>query len=74
MGKWQHIDTAPKDGRPVWARGFNHGNPSAGVHAGYVYWDEELQWVWSGCQSGNRAVYVREWLDTEPLAKANGRR
>lgn len=58
---WQSIETAPKDGRPVWARGYNRGNRSAGMHTGFVYWDGE-EWMWGGHLSGNHAIYVHEWL------------
>lgn len=49
MSKWQPLENAPKDGSPVWARGFEFGNKDSGVIAGWIYWNEDAgAWVWAG--------------------------
>ncbi|OGT59730.1 MAG: hypothetical protein A3E01_04515 [Gammaproteobacteria bacterium RIFCSPHIGHO2_12_FULL_63_22] len=36
---WLPIDDAPKDGRPVWARGNNFGDAAQGQHFTWAYWN-----------------------------------
>lgn len=63
---WKPMDTAPKDGRPVWARGNNHGDPSWGQHCAWVYWDDG---EWAGPLHGEeteRFTFLAEWLDVAP--------
>ena len=37
---WVPITAAPKDGRPVWARGINGGDIRNGFHYALVSWNE----------------------------------
>ncbi len=37
---WVSISEAPKDGRPVWARGLNGGSVLNGYHYALVYWHD----------------------------------
>lgn len=37
---WKPIDDAPKDGRPIWARGYNGGSILGGYHYAVVAWYE----------------------------------
>lgn len=60
---WKPIDTAPKDGRPVWVRGDNWGEPGKGVHCCWAWWDEqEGDWIEEGADA-LRLKYLKEWLD-----------
>jgi len=61
---WEPIESAPKDGSPVWARGHNWGNPNNAHHCGWVFFDSGT-WLWAGPDSGE-ATHIDEWL---PAAK-----
>ena len=51
MSEWQPIETAPKDGMPVWVRGWDWGKPGTSHHAGFAYWNDG-RWVWGGPDGG----------------------
>lgn len=36
---WQPIESAPKDGRPVWVRGMDFGKPEGLVHTAWATFD-----------------------------------
>lgn len=61
---WQPIESAPKDGSPVWARGHNWGNPSNARHYGWVFFCDGA-WLWAE-PDGGEATHIDEWL---PAAK-----
>lgn len=61
MSEWQPIETAPKDGMPVWVRGWDWGKPGTSHHAGFAYWDDG-RWVWYG-PDGGTATYLVEWRE-----------
>lgn len=39
MSEWQPIDSAPKDGRPVWVKGADWGDTDRGWHCIWAWWD-----------------------------------
>jgi len=42
--KWEPLDTAPKDGRPVWVKGYNYNDPTKGIHCTWAWFNGE-GWV-----------------------------
>lgn len=60
---WKPIETAPRDGGPIWARGRDWGERNNDTHAGFVWWNGRA-WVWAGHISNNLAIYVTEWLES----------
>ena len=66
MSKWRKIETAPKDGTPIWVRGFDFGNPKGQKHYGWVHWDGE-RWLWAGCTDGI-ASHITHWLPLTALS------
>ncbi len=63
MANWRPIDSAPKDGRPVWARGNNWGDPSKGRHCQWAYWDG-ADWIAAGVD-GATLTYLIEWMEND---------
>lgn len=63
---WKPIDTAPKDGRPVWVRGWDWGNENKERHYGWVFWDDRVdEWRegFSGENTrGSMMQYLTDWL------------
>jgi hypothetical protein len=35
---WQPMDTAPKNGMPIWVRGHDHGLPDGDMHCTIAWW------------------------------------
>ena len=64
---WKPIDTAPKDGRPVWVRGHNWGDPEKGQYRCWAYWigGAWLEATASGTPS--TLLYLVEWLPESPM-------
>ena len=60
---WLPIAVAPKDGRPVWARGHNFGDPSRGLHQTWVWWDGSA-WRDTNVQEPSHMIHLFEWLPT----------
>lgn len=59
---WKPITGAPRDGRPIWARGWNFGKQDKGSHYGWVYFDEaEQNWMWAGGES--LATHLTDYLE-----------
>lgn len=58
---WQPIDTAPKDGGPVWAKGENYGDSiNYGHHCCWAYWDGKY---WRGAEIEQPILkYLTEWM------------
>lgn len=55
--------TAPKDGRPVWARGNNFNDPAQGQHSAWVYWNGVAwQGPMFGGVDGDTFLYLTEWM------------
>jgi|GEM_PF-5340035 len=61
--EWQPIETAPKDGRPVWAKGNNWGKTDAGEHFCWVYWDGD-SWQSQSCSDhgSSTMLYLVAWM------------
>ena len=67
MSEWQPIETAPKDGRPVWVRGNDWGEDAGPNHYGWAYFDSG-KWMWPApVAEGGEAAYLTHWM---PLPKA----
>ncbi len=56
---WKPIDTAPKNGGPVWVRGNNNGKPEHGHHHTWAYWDGEH---WIDAAGGETLTFLVEWM------------
>lgn len=63
--EWQPIGSAPKDGRPVWVKGDNYGNPMEGQHCCWAWWDGH-SWREAGHED-SELTFLVSWL---PLASA----
>jgi hypothetical protein len=62
MSEWKPIETAPKDGRPVWVKGNNKGDESYGQHYAWAYWDGSC-WINVGSdECWGALTYLIEWL------------
>ena len=75
MSEWQPIETAPKDGRPVWVRGNDWGEDAGPNHYGWAYFDSG-KWMWPApVAEGGEATYLTHWLPTQEstYALAQGR-
>ena len=66
MSDWQPIETAPKDGRPVWVRGNDWGEDAGPNHYGWAYFDSG-KWMWPApvAEGGGEATYLTHWLPTQ---------
>lgn len=65
---WKPIDTAPRDGRPIWVRGWNWGNESQGRHYSWAYWNG-TDWQAAGAEASH-LKYLTDWLP--PVDKSGG--
>lgn len=61
MGTWKPIDTAPKDQRPVWARGHDYGDRDRDLHYGWVYFHPKKKCWWWADANSVKALHVTEW-------------
>lgn len=67
---WQPMSSAPKDGSPVWARGWDWGKPNTTRHSGWVFWNDG-NWCWAGDET-NHATHLTDYLPTPPAAAMEG--
>lgn len=60
---WKDIKHAPKvvGGYPLWVKGNDFGNPMAGEHYGWVYWDG-LNWIASN-SGGAKMLHLTHYMD-----------
>jgi hypothetical protein len=58
---WELIDTAPKDGSPVWARGWDWGKSDSTRHYGWVFWGGDGGWFWAG-EGDSTAEHLTDWM------------
>jgi len=68
MTDWKSINDAPKDGRPVWARGYNGGSILNGYHYALVYWHEDerlpVNGWWTTAPVMEHMEFLVEYLPT----------
>ena len=60
---WASMQLAPRDGRPIWAKGFNFGDTSGsrGTHCTWAYWDGTA-WKEAGSASQVRLEHLFEYM------------
>lgn len=58
--EWLPIDSAPKDGRPVWIRFHAWGDKAQPMHATWAWWNGDV-FEEAGTQ-GSWLIYAIEWL------------
>lgn len=69
MAEWRTIESAPKDGSPVWARGWDWGKPGTTRHVGWVYWNGD-QWAWSsGSSEPSFATHLTDWMPSDSRSR-----
>lgn len=60
---WQPIETAPKDGGPVWVRGTNYGDQSKGLHACWGWFDgDDWRSVDFSENGQSKLMYLTGWM------------
>jgi hypothetical protein len=67
--KWLPIDTAPKDGRPVWVRGNNWGDPANGIHCGWGWWNGSNWTDANMSEPGGLLTHLTDWLNMSEAAQ-----
>lgn len=60
MKYWESIETAPQDGSPVWARGWDWGREGTQRHYCWAYWEGD-EWKASG-PDGMLLTHLEEWM------------
>ena len=70
MSSWVSIDQAPKDGSPIWARGWDWGKPDTTRHYGWFYWEEPTDdltgWKALDCSYG---AYLTDFMPAAFVAQ-----
>jgi hypothetical protein len=70
MADWKSMATAPQDGSPVWAEGYNFGDPLNGTHRCWAYWcDEQQSWMSADFEPSKLSYLVR-WLPSPTQGEA----
>ena len=57
------IDSAPKDGRPVWVIGWNYGDETRGEHRTWAYWYGG-HWREAGAEE-SKLLFLVYWMPME---------
>ena len=60
--RWEPIETAPRDGRPVWVEGHNWGDPDCGIHRNWAWWDGS-GWREAGGEGMVHLKYLTRWFN-----------
>lgn len=71
MTPWKTIETAPKDGSPIWARGYDYGEKKNAMHYCWAWFDGK-SWRASTMTPEGQAVlsYLVEWVSLSDLCQA----
>lgn len=60
--EWKSIESAPKDGRPVWVKGNDFGEEKARKHCLWAYWDVNSD-VWREASvEASILLYLTHWM------------
>ena len=74
---WKPIDSAPKDSRPLWVRGWDWGKPDTHRHYGFAHWNGD-GWYWAvSGETTSKASHITDWWDgpigsAQPKATGTG--
>lgn len=60
--EWQTIESAPRDGRPVWVTGWNFGKVDGERHYCWAYWHGD-QWN-SADAEPSHLQHLTHWMPT----------
>lgn len=61
--RWQPIEGAPKDGRVIWAKGNNWGDPKKGEHFTFAFWHND-NWI-DAADNNSRLLHLTHWAQHE---------
>lgn len=70
MSQWAPIDQAPKDGSPIWGRGWDWGKADTTRHYGWYFWQEPEDDLpgWR-CTDGTCAAYLTDFMPAAFVAQ-----
>jgi len=62
--QWQPIETAPKDGSPVWVKGYNFGDAENGEHRCWAWWNGNY-WCDAVACDPTMMTHLTHWLQPD---------
>ena len=74
---WHPIETALKNGSPIWVRGYNYGQSAQGYHCCWAWWDG-ANWIGSDMTEDGQTILLHlvEWMPLyappQPQGESNG--